>query len=406
MPSRRTKRILLGVLLILGCIGAGIGIYSGVCTVQPVIIKAFQDPRVFNNGTAVTTIAEWAERRAEIKEIVLSNEYGHMPGRPDAINVTRLASEAIATLGTMETLDIGIIPSNATPDAVINFTAWLFIPLGAGPFPAVVKVGRERGGSETMINHTMLERGYLYACYNHTQLDPDTEGYDIVGACQSAYPSYDWGSVAVWAWGTMRLVDYLVAEPWVSAPEGFPKIDPTKIIVTGHSRRGKTALLAGAMDERINVTAPNGSGCGGAGSFLVQGCWCETIALITMDATYKSWFHKDFGRYGWREGDLPFDQHFLRALIAPRFIISTDGLGDLWANPMGTQAVYQAAQPIFNFLGAPTNNAIHFREGEHGFLAGDFDVILDFADKMLLNQTVDGEFYMTPFTFQASIPYS
>lgn len=123
MPSRRTKRILLGVLLILGCIGAGIGIYSGVCTVQPVIIKAFQDPRVFNNGTAVTTVAEWAERRAEIKELVLANEYGHMPGRPDAVNVTRLATEAIATLGTMETLDIGIIPSNATPGVVINFTA-------------------------------------------------------------------------------------------------------------------------------------------------------------------------------------------------------------------------------------------------------------------------------------------
>lgn len=72
---------------------------------------------------------------------------------------------------------------------------------------------------------------------------------------------------------------------------------------------------------------------------------------------------------------------------------------------MGTQAVYQAAQPIFNFLGAPNNNAIHFREGEHGFLAGDFDVLLDFADKMLFNEVVDGDFYMTPFTFQAPIPY-
>ena len=98
---------------------------------------------------------------------------------------------------------------------------------------------------------------------------------------QSAYPSYSWGSLGVWAWGASRVVDYLIGEGWVDAPNGIPDADPTKLIITGHSRRGKTALLAGAMDERFAMVVPNGSGCGGTGSFLVQGCACETIQLIT-----------------------------------------------------------------------------------------------------------------------------
>ena len=109
--------------------------------------------------------------------------------------------------------------------------------------------------------------------------------------------------------------------------------------------------------------------------------------------------------YTIKEKDLPFDQHFLRALVAPRLIITTDGLDDFWANPIGVQAIYEASQPVFDYLGVSKNNAIHFREGGHGFLAEDFAALLNFADNMLLGITIDYDFYMTPFDIEFPINY-
>jgi hypothetical protein len=266
-----------------------------------------------------------------------------------------------------------------------------------------MKVGRDGDG----FNASAMERGYLYACYNNLELDPDTEGYDVEGPAQIAYPEHEWGSVAVWAWGAMRVADYLLGEPWVDAGAAYiPNIDPGILAITGHSRRGKTALLAGALDERFTMVVPNGSGCGGAGSFLVQGPACETIALITSSTLYKSWFIEDFGRFRFNEAQLLFDQHFLRALVAPRVMLSTDALDDLWANPVGTQAVYDASMPVFDFLNATTRNGIHYRGGGHDQTLEDFDVLLDFADTMLRGIPRAGEFYMHPFSFTAPVDYA
>ena len=65
----------------------------------------------------------------------------------------------------------------------------------------------------------------------------------------------DRGTIAAWAWGFHRCVDYLVTEPGV---------DPHRIAALGHSRNGKTALLAAAFDERIAIAFPHQAGCGGS----------------------------------------------------------------------------------------------------------------------------------------------
>ena len=403
---KRKRNLLKKLILYSILIGmASFGIFIIYKYDKPVIIKDLPDPFLFNNGTRVDTIDDWVVRRAEIKDLLLNMEYGHMPERPDAIN----ASEQQSTIGDggsiQQIVKLTIIPSNSTPNSNFNLTIWIYSPSGAGPFPTVIKVGEDGSGSEAIMNHKMVERGYIYVCFNHKELDPDTQGYDVVGPCQQSYPSYDWGSIAVWAWGAMRVADYLLGESWVSAPEGLPNVDPDKLIITGHSRRGKTSLLAGALDERFAMVAPNGAGCGGTGSFLVQGIFCETIAFITADWLYKAWFQKDFNNFAWKEADLPFDQHFLRALVAPRIIISTDGIGDLWSNPAGTQAIYDATIPVFEFLGVKENNAIHYRGGFHAYSESDFKIMLDFADKMLLHKDVSGNFYMTPFKFQQPVHY-
>ena len=375
---------------------------------KPLIIKAFQDPFMFNNGTRVQTEADWQARRIEIKETLLDLEYGHMPsGHPDNITVQVIQSKLLGGGHILNTTKIIMTPNSSQPSLTINFTLWVYIPNGTGPFPTIVKVGQEGIGSQEEMSAVMLERGYIYACYDHTELDPDTEGYDVQGPCQEAYPSYDWGSLAVWAWGAMRVADYLLNESWVDAPDGIPNVDSNILIITGHSRRGKTALLAGALDERFTMVAPNGSGCGGAGSFLVQGFFSETIASITSTHRYKSWFQKDFGNnYGGKEHNLPFDQHFLRALVAPRITLSTEATEDFWSNPIGTQAIYEATLPVYEFLNATLNNSIHYRSGGHAFTEQDFEVLLNLSDKLLLGKNISGNFHMTPYDIDFPIEYT
>ena len=139
-------------------------------------------------------------------------------------------------------------------------------------------------------------------------------------------------------------------------------------MISEHSRNGKTALLAGALDDRIAIVNPAGSGCAGAGSYLALGDDCEDLAALTERKRWWTWTHPDFEKWAGHEKDLPFDQHFLMGLVAPRPLLQTEGRDDLWANPEGTDASFSATQPIYGFLGVPERNGIHIREG--GTLSG------------------------------------
>jgi hypothetical protein len=166
-------------------------------------------------------------------------------------------------------------------------------------------------------------------------------------------------------------VDYL---------ETLPEADKTRIAVTGHSRGGKAALLAGALDERIALTAPNNSGCMGAGCTRVphDGESLERIASV-----FPYWFSTRLAEFVGRETRLPFDQHSVKALVAPRALLSTEGLEDRWANPDGAQLTHDAAKPVFDFLGASDKIGIVFRPGGHGHTPEDWTTLLDFADRQL-----------------------
>lgn len=323
------------------------------------------DPLQFNDGKRVKTAEAWKARRGQIVDMVLSIEYGHIPPSPE--NVVVKLEAAPEMLNDGKTTHRRVLLKFG-PKQCLEMAVDLYLPNNAAaPIPTVVRVGLDEKPSAQL-----NARGYAYACYDQHALDPDPkEGTDVVGPAQAAYPAYDWGSIGVWAWGASRALDYLLT---------LPELNRDQFIVTGHSRGGKTALLAGALDERFAMVVPNGSGCGGAGCFRVMGPNSETLELITSPKRFKSWFQEDFGKYGNREDELPFDQHFVKALVAPRLLLSTDALGDLWANPLGTQATYLAVQPVYDFLGAGANNAIHFRAGGHDQLPEDYAALLDFAD--------------------------
>jgi len=344
------------------------------------VVEELPDPFLFQDGRRVRTLADWRQRREEMRGLVLRYQYGHVPPAPGNVRMAEELGSELRYDGDVlhKTMRLTMGPENK-----LVTTLHLYVPQnGTAPYPAVVRIGL---GDQSA--RALTRRGYVFACFEHRELDPDTEGYDVPGPAQMAYPEYDWASLAVWAWGASRVLDYLATRPDVNGEQ---------VVITGHSRTGKAALLAGALDERFAVVVPNGSGCGGAGCYRIAGKRAETLTAITHPKRWRSWFHKDFGRFGDQEARLPFDQHFMRTLVAPRPVLSTDGLDDRWANPLGTQAVWMAAQPVFDFLGAGRNNRCHFRPGGHDQLPEDFEVLLDVADHHFRGKAISSDFSVLP----------
>ena len=322
------------------------------------------DPLVMKDGSRVTRPAQWDARRKEMLEDILAIQFGRMPDEIPAIKVRSMeVDEATTTEHSLRR--IAIFTTGPRQDITVRVV--LVTPrMGKGPFPVIVKIGDDHP-DEAGVNR----RGYAIALVDTGQLDPGREGYDVVGPVQAAYPDLDWGSLATWAWGASRTLDFL---------QTLEEIDTSRAIVTGHSRTGKAALLAGATDLRFKVVVPNGSGCGGAATYRNYRAGAETLELLTRENRWLFWMHKDIRRFVGREHALPFDQHFMRALVAPRVVLTNDGYEDVWANNFGTQVAYQGAQPVFDLLGVPRHNMAKFREGGHTFNAEDAGVMLDVAD--------------------------
>lgn len=314
----------------------------------------------FANGDAVVSPDDWNRRREELKAMLLYYQYGRMPGRPDAVTAT-VDREVTRTdgLGREEWLTLSI-----GSDTPLTMRLVLYLPKQAGPRPVIIREEGTLGRTKQV--PLFLAKGYAFVEYARHDLDPDKKA--TVGPAQAAYPEFDWATLAVWAWGGMRVVDYL---------ETRDEIDKERIAITGHSRGGKMALLAGALDERIALVVPNGSGAGGAGSSRLLGPGAESLGMNDK----PHWYHERIQWFAGKEDRLPIDQHMLKALVAPRALLCTESSDDLFANPYGTQETSRAARAAWEMLGAPVErNGIAFRTGEHASNDDDWATLLAFAE--------------------------
>lgn len=343
-------------------------------------IPELPNPFVFRDGSPVKTRADWKRRREELKTLLLGYEYGHPAPNPRNVASQEQGSGTDASTGaaTRQTL------LSMGPDHRVSVTLHISIPPGKGPFPTIIKGDRCWGPVAPAIVAQIIRRGYALVEFDRTRIAPDDKTRDK--GVLAAYPDADEGDLAAWAWGYARVIDYLETQDFV---------DKGKLIVTGHSRGGKAALLAGALDERVALTVPNGSGAGGAGCYRVQPPKTEDLKAIVTHFSY--WFGPNFSQFIGKVDHLPFDQHELRALVAPRALLDTEASGDIWANPHGTQQSFLAADEVFRFLGAPTKQGIHYRPGKHEQNAQDFAALLDFADQALLGKPAVQDFKKLPF---------
>ncbi|MEO8542157.1 MAG: hypothetical protein ABI434_01175 [Burkholderiaceae bacterium] len=246
----------------------------------------------------------------------------------------------------------------------------LFVPDGPGPFPALVSGDACWHYANDAVLHEVLSRGYCFAEFNRVEVAADPAGPAQDLPMNEAPARFC--TLASWAWAYHRVVDALLGLDW---------IDPAAIAFVGHSRGGKAALLAGATDTRIALTCANNSGAGGAGSFRWVGPGAETLADLV--GTYGHWFDPRLCDFIGREHALGLDQNLLKALLAPRALLTTEALDDLWANPQGSWQSHRAAQCVFDLLGASDALAIGFRQGGHAHTLQDWRMLLDFADVRL-----------------------
>lgn len=257
-------------------------------------------------------------------------------------------------------------------DGVLRHRARIACPLGdltldtlthvpAEPGPVVVALNFD-GNDKTLTDFPyakVLELGYGVLTIHYQQIEPDDP--EATGV-RGLFPPATWGAVAAWAWGLSRGLDIAATIPGLLT-EGA--------VALGHSRLGKAALWAGALDERFAVTVSNASGCCGAALFRHPGG--EDIAAIT--SRFPHWFVPSFASYAGAEERLPVDQHQLLTSIAPRRVFVASGEADDWADPIGEYLAVVAAHPAFDADGI----GYHVRPGGHALLEEDWLPALAFA---------------------------
>lgn len=211
----------------------------------------------------------------------------------------------------------------------------------------------------------ILARGYAAASFYYCDAFPD-ESKEIKDFGRSlTRPANGCGAINVWAMASSRVMDYL---------ETAPDIDAGKVALVGLSRLGKTSLWACAKDTRFAYAVVNGSGCLGARATTrnVQG---ESIGAIV--GNFPHWFAPNCRQFVGRDADLPFDQHWLVAMLAPRLVSIGSAEDDCWACPSGEHASYDLARPAW---GEQRNRAhYHIRCGGHDILPEDWADYMDFA---------------------------
>lgn len=366
---------------------------------EKVPLYSLPDPLTTSDGRNVANGDLWKElRRPEILELFRKNVFGRVPETPydKSYKVVREDKTAIDGTATLKQVEITIAAGGKS--LVIHLT--LFTPENSQrPVPVFLLIDNRgplntdperKVKSEFWPVEEAIARGYGMAVFNYADIDPDK--FDdfrngIHGILDiNPRPPDAWGSIAAWAWGASRCMDYLETDKDVASG---------KVAVVGHSRGGKTALWAGAEDSRFAMVVSNESGCGGAA--LARRRFGETVGRI--NTAFPHWFCSNYKMYSDNENALPVDMHMLLSLVAPRALYVDCASEDLWGDPRGSYLSLYYAVPVYKILGKnsdipePTpplnkqlisgNVAFHIRDGVHNMLLKDWNWFMDFADVVL-----------------------
>jgi len=371
---------------------------------ERVLSYTLPDLFISGKGIKITSADLWnSVRRPEILELFRENVFGKVPETEyhETFKIIKLDQNSLGGTAIEKQIDILIESSGKS----LSFSMTLFTPKNPGhqvptfllidPWLADTTGPHWMQKDEYWPVQAALQRGYGMAIFSTIPIDPDS--FDnfkngIHGLLdKNPRPSDAWGTLAAWAWGASRCLDYLITDKDVAAD---------KVAVVGHSRAGKTALWAGAQDTRFAMVISNESGAGGAA--LARRKFGETVARL--NAVFPHWYCTNYSKFNNNEERLPVDMHMLLALTAPRALYVDCADEDLWGDPHGSYLSLYYAQPVYKLLGInsglspdmpPLNQQVisgragfHIRDGVHNLLLRDWNCFMDFADKVF-KQTSD-----------------
>ncbi len=384
------------------------------------------DPLRLVSGQPVRTARKWTrKRRPEILRLFQEQVYGKAPGRPPKMVFRLLESSGKALGGKAVRKQVRVLFAGTDKGPRMDLLVYLpakataAVPVFVGlnfngnhaihsdPAIHLAQSWHRDNAEQGYVNNRATEKsrglsasrwaverclaaGMGVATIYCGDVDPDyhDEFHNGVHPLfykdgQKAPLADQWGTIAAWAWGLSRALDYF---------ESDKQIDQQRVILLGHSRLGKTALWAGARDQRFAIVISNNSGCGGAA--LSRRRFGETVWRINN--SFPHWFCGNFKKFDNKENQLPVDQHMLLALVAPRPVYIASATGDRWADPRGEFLSALHAEPVYKLLGTeglgtakmpkadyPVHGRIgsHLRTGPHDVTDYDWQQYIAFARK-------------------------
>ncbi len=380
--------------------------------------KEMPDVMVMNDGTKVTSRQQWRKRREEIKRILAYYAVGQMPPAPGNVKGMEMKAETVLD----SKVHYRLVHLTFGPQNKLGLNIGIFTPAEGGPFPTIIlqsgtppgavalprlpqgpnqgrgenvllMVGPAPSGSapatppnqggpagrggpvtaESLASRyaAVFQRGYALVTFNPNDCAEDTTLRNADGSWAfrntrfyPAYPGYDWGVLAGWAWGASRVADYL---------ETDKAIDKTKLIITGASRNGKAAMIAAAFDERL-MGAPVVTGGGGMGAYRFTGPR-KSETLDIMQKKYPNWFSPNLHEFWGQREKLPFDQHWFLALCAPRPFLALEGDTDTISLPEAVKQSIVGALPAYALFDAKNRLGVNYAKHGHAFTGRGLDGI-------------------------------
>lgn len=355
---------------------------------QTVSEPALNDPFTMNDGTAVSTLAQMTCRQQEISAMAQQFELGEKPGAPAEVTASFSDGELSVTCSD-------------GAGASIDFSVTIEAPSGGGegqgqgPHPAIIAYGAPSIPIPDGVATITFSNDDIAA-----QQDTGSRGqgkfYDLYPYGSGGSDDHSSGAMAAWAWGVSRILDALEATPDAN-------IDTARVGVTGCSRNGKGAMMAGALEERLALTIPQESGAGGAA------CWRlsddassrgDDVQTASQIVTENVWFSSGFEQYVDDVGSLPVDHHMIAGLVSPRGMLVIENDID-WLGPWSCYGCMSTARKVYQAMGAADSMGFS-QQGGHDhcqFPSGQQEDLDAFINRFLLGQDADTDIFKTDGSF-------
>ncbi|MBO5312889.1 MAG: hypothetical protein J6B29_02880 [Clostridia bacterium] len=322
------------------------------------------------DGKSIEDKDSWEIKRNELKRLFLAEEYGERPSL--AYSVTS-EEQGINFAGKARWESVFFkFEGNGESHTV---RCELVLPRVKMKSPVFVFANFSPSVPDKYLpTEEIIDSGFGVFSFYYEDVTKDNNDFTD-GLCKLI--SFETGKISIWSYMASTCMDYLCTRD---------DVDKSNVAIVGHSRLGKTALLTSALDERFKLTCANESGCCGAS--ISRDKRKENESLEDITRVFPQWFCKSFSKYISAPNSLPFDQHMLLALIAPRYLVVGGALEDVWADNEGQLLACSLSAKAWSFYGkrglsydAKEDNqsagvAFYMREGSHFMSRFDWQVYM------------------------------